>query len=767
MVSGGSQRNPERVATMMMRRFDFCRVIVISMAMLIDPYALYGCGPSMPSVIFTYSLHPDFPLNRYARGELGVLQPTYARSYLLVAYRHMSGAGVDSREEKALVSLWRERLLIDDEPSIDKAMNQWLDERNKITGAGHPTKIDYHYAAMRNNYYATIETCRADGFRTATRTLRARVKQFGAAGATVIAWVQAQDQVFANCAGVKEIPSPLPADAPPLTRADRAYQIAAANFYASFFDESSRLFDEIAKDGASPWRGIAPLLVARSLIRDATLGEKDQKEKLTQAEARLKQILDDPSLSATHASARRLIGFVRYRLAPEKRVRELAREVLRKNAGASIKQDVIDYTRLLDRYEDENHKVTMPASAKRDDITDWLFTFQTEDGEALRHSLQRWDETSSLWWMIASLVKIDAKHPKAAALLDAATKVQPGSPAFATAAYHSVRLMSESGRRDDARQRLDELLETPMQTSVRNQFLTLRTGLARSAAEFFKFARRAPAAVEYSDDLQEVPATERSLSEAYIYPGINSSFVKPFLAGRESFDEDSVEVMNKALPIDVLKDAALGAELPAHLRRQLAIAAWTRAVLLDDDGTATALAPALLVLAPEMKAQLDAYLATQNSMERKDAAVYMILKFPGMRPHVDVGMARLTKHARIDDYRGNWWCGVSGESGDKPELPGFLNDAQRSALAAERRKLEALQIGGNDLCIRAVEWAKRSPTDPRVPEALHLAIKATRFGCRDKQTQRYSRLAFDTLHKQYPNSAWAKKTKYYYGYGEY
>ena len=752
---------------MRMRRFNFCRVIVISMAMLIEPYALYGCGPTMPSVIFTYTLHPDFPLNRYARGELGVLRPTYARSYLLVAYRHMSGAGVDSREEKALVSLWRERLLIDDEPGIDKAMNQWLGERNKITGAGHPAKIDYHYTAMRNNYYGVIETCRADGFRTATRTLRARVKQFGAASAAVMAWAQAQDQVFANCAGAKEIPSPLPADAPPLTRADRAYQIAAANFYASFFDESARLFDEIAKDGASPWRGIAPLLVARSLIRCATLDEKDQKEKLTQAEARLKQILDDPSLSATHASAQRLIGFVRYRLAPEKRVRELAREVLRKNAGATIKQDVIDYTRLLDRYEDEDHKVTAPASAKRDDITDWLFTFQAKGGEALRHSLQRWAETSSLWWMIASLVKIDAKHPKAAALLDAATKVQPGSPSFATAAYHGVRLMIESGRRDDARQRLDELLETPMQTSVRNQFLTLRTGLARSAAEFFKFARRAPAAVEYSDDAQEVPATERSLSDAELYLDINSSFVKPFLAGRESFDEDSVEVMNKALPLDALKDAALGAELPAHLRRQLAIAAWTRAVLLDDDGAATALAPALLVLAPEMKAQLDTYLATQNSTERKDAAVYMILKFPGMRPHVDVGMGRLTKHARIDDYRDNWWCGVSGESDVKPELPGFLNDAQRSALAAEKRKLEALQIGVNDLCIRAVEWAKRSPTDPRVPEALHLAVKATRFGCRDKQTKQRSRLAFDTLHKQYPNSAWAKKTRYYYGYGEY
>ena len=63
-----------------------------------------------------------------------------------------------------------------------------------------------------------------------------------------------------------------------------------------------------------------------------------------------------------------------------------------------------------------------------------------------------------------------------------------------------------------------------------------------------------------------------------------------------------------ALPLAVLKDAALGKVLPAHLRRQVAVAAWTRAVLLDDDDTAKATAPALLELLPEMKAQLTAYL---------------------------------------------------------------------------------------------------------------------------------------------------------------
>src|SRR5262249_30189558 len=154
------------------------------------------------------------------------------------------------------------------------------------------------------------------------RTLRDRARQFGAESATVISWAQAQDQVFANCSGGENVPAPAPADAPPLARADRAYQVAAADFYAMKFDEAARQFDAIAKDGASPWRQTAPLLVARSLIRKATLQENNDAAILAQAEAQLKRALEDPNLTATHDSARRLVDFIRFRLDPEKRARE-------------------------------------------------------------------------------------------------------------------------------------------------------------------------------------------------------------------------------------------------------------------------------------------------------------------------------------------------------------------------------------------------------------------------------------------------------------
>jgi hypothetical protein len=781
VVGGGGQQRDKKMETMMKKRRNLFRGMVIFAAMLIDPRMLFGCGPFMPEIIFTHTIHPDFPLDRYAGGELGVLQPTYARSYLLVAYRRLNGVGVNANEAKALVSLWRERLLIDDEAGRGEALGEWTAERKKITGAGAPPTIDIYYSESGPNYYFNILNCHPDAFKTAAITLRDRAQRFGQESATVIDWTKAQDQVFSNCSGGKNFPTPAPADAQPLARADRVYQMAAANFYARNFDEAVRLFGEIAKDNASPWRQTASLLIARSLIRKATLREKNDMATLAEAENQLKRVLDDQILTGVHASARRLLEFVQFRLNPEKRAHELAQAVTKKNEGPSIKQDVIDYTRLLDRYEAEDHKVTLTASAKQDDITDWLFTFQADGEAALEHSLQRWAETSSPAWMIAALTKIHAKHPKAPALLPSllkeAAKAQPDSPAFATAAYHIVRLTLEAGRKDDARQKLDEILaiKTPMPVSSRNQFLVLRTKLARNAEEFFKFAQRAPAAVSYNDDGQEVPVNESWLSKDDIDQNGDSK-MKPYLAGRVSFAEDSVSVMNDGLPLATLKDAALGTALPAHLRLQLTIAAWTRAYLLDDDDAAKTLAPALLALAPEMKAQLTAYLTAKDAAGRKDAALYLILKFPGVRPLVDVGMGRTTPLAQIDNYRDNWWCGaeshvVSETNEDRqsvpqkarPEAPAFLTAAQQSTVAVERKKLDALEIGPNELCLRAVDWAKRNPADPRAPEVLALAVKATRFGCRDKQTRLRSKLAFDMLHKQYPNSAWAKQTKYYFG----
>jgi hypothetical protein len=92
----------------------------------------------------------------------------------------------------------------------------------------------------------------------------------------------------------------------------------------------------------------------------------------------------------------------------------------------------------------------------------------------------------------------------------------------------------------------------------------------------------------------------------------------------------------------------------------------------------------------------------------------------------------------------------------------FLTAAQKAAAQAEVQKLRALDTAPNYLVAQVLAWAKRTPDDPRVPEALHLAVRSTRYGCTDTKTTQFSKQAFQVLHKQYPQSSWAQQTKYWY-----
>jgi hypothetical protein len=250
---------------------------------------------------------------------------------------------------------------------------------------------------------------------------------------------------------------------------------------------------------------------------------------------------------------------------------------------------------------------------------------------------------------------------------------------------------------------------------------------------------------------------------------------KPIKTARNklSWDDDAALVLNEAMPLAVLKEAAMNTTLATHLRRELALAAWTRAALLDDDATATQLTPTVAGLAPELKELLNAYIAAADKPAKKFAAIYLILKYPGTRPSVDAGTGRTVALDKIDDYRDNWWCEYGRKvDPDNPPIkrvsqgamasPAFLTAAQKSAAGSEWKRLTALGTAPNYLCAQTVKWANLNSDDPRAPEALHLAVRSTRYGCTNEQTGALSKQAYDTLHRKYPKSEWAQKTKYWF-----
>ncbi|HVQ37279.1 MAG TPA: hypothetical protein VMS31_07090 [Pyrinomonadaceae bacterium] len=731
----------------------------------------FACGPFSLGAIFAFRVHPEFPLEKFAAGEIGVVRPSYARSYLYVAYKYFNGGRFSPAEQAAVVELWRDRLEHRGGPDDLGWIKTWLDARQKVI-AGTPPGIDVYRSREKPNDYETFINCQQDAFENAATTLGARIKKFGPESAATKQWVEAQDQVFANCSEGQHIPAALPSEADALLRADRDYQIASANFYAGNFELSKSQFESIAADGKSPWRGAAPYLVARALIRKASLGPAETKQaSLAEAEQRLSKILSFPPSNPTHAAVKRLLNIARIRLHPEEKLGELGLMLASKPEAETLKQDLWDYTILLDQFagDGEAHHqggATSPAVLHGDDLTDWLVTFQSDKAETLDYALTRWQATSSVPWLLAALSKVQAGHAKAAALQDAAAKIPPSSPAFATAAFLSVRLDIAAGRAVVARTKLDDLLKqhrSHFNLSSLNLLQEQRMTVATSLDDLLTYAQRMPAGFSWGEDDRELPVDAAELGEEG----------KPFQA-KPLFDTDVAEVFNRRMPVSLLSQASANNRLAEHLRRDVTQAAWLRAVLLGDVKTATALVPTLKTMVPEMSPLLDEYAGAVEPGAKKFAAIYAWLKFPGLEPVVDTGVGRGTLNER-DSYRDNWWCSAAlsasepGTTEGEPEaqapqrpIPFFLTPAQRATADREFAALAALGAAPNYLCRQVLEWATKHPTDPRVPEALHLAVSTTRYGCTDKQTGRWSKAAHDFLHRRYPNNPWTKQTPYWF-----
>jgi hypothetical protein len=645
--------------------------ILIALLILAVPLELPGCGPFLPEAVFHLKVDPEAPKD-FAAGKLGILQPTYERLYQVIAYRHLSGAGLNLAEQEAISPGPREAVLATEPP---EPRNPWLAARNQVPGIKPLDNIDAYREIKKEGFYGSYLNCNDDAFRTATATLQ---RWRGKPGE--MDWIASQDLVFADCSHGAAIPPP---SSLPQLRADRAYQIASAKFYSEQYDAARQDFQTIAGDASSPWRNIAPYLATRCLIRAG---------KLDQAAAELQHIAGDPALSRWQASAKGLLNFVRIRQHPAERMHELALALVKPDSQDTIDQDLIDYRALFD----QNVK-----PSQDDDLTSWIVSFQAGGNSAL----EKWRALHTVPWLVAALQNAGPKDSALPELLAAAAAVKPDSPAYVTVNYHRVRLLPA----DAARTLDDELLKADLPASARNQFRAEHLRLARDFDEFLRYAARTP--VDFD--------------------------AKP---GIEVLDDDSALVLDRAVPLALLKQASTSTLLPEATRQHLQRVVAIRSLLLAQS--------------PDFD------------------QVFQLLNTPGDSPFVRSGYGRFTENPRqIDDYRDNWWCAVTGTSVWKlpaqqevqpSVVAGFLPDPDRKQAAAEWQKLAATPAAPDWLGAQTLAFAGQHPQDPRVPQALYLVVRSSRYGCNDDKTGDFSKRAFDLLHRRYPDSEWAKKTPFWY-----
>lgn len=812
-----------------MRRFAVLLVVLV-VGWACDRKPADACGPFMETAVFSGEMNPDAPLERYIGGRLGIFQPGYAYSYLFVAYRNMMGPGFADEDGRAILRLINNRISAGYDfgefvstSETRPAVKDWMDARALVAGKGKIPDV------MKRIDYSSFQNCLDDSFRTAARVLREKIERLGGSAPEVTRWVAAQDQVFSNCSGGESIPQGLPADAPASAVYDRAYQVAAAHFYAGHYEKAAELFHGIAGDAESPWRAIAPYLEGRSLLRLALPGEVKEvyespsneeakgeaKKRFAAAEKQFRQVLGREDLAELHPAAGKLINLIQFRLSPDERRKELAALLLNGGSGEEIEQYLTDYIWLLDKFaidhegigrhtgdrgegegshvEAEKGRATDDFDAalgKEDDLTDWIFTFQSDDKKSLDHALKAYQAKRSIPWLVAVVSKItpdDAGYP---GILDDAGKIPKDSPAYLVAGFHMARCLALAGKSDEARSKVDELLSFPREqvsSSSVNLLLASRMSLSRSMDEFLHASQRIPVRIFVVNDypFARLPASPAGGSDR------RSARLSELSGGKTLFDADAAVVFNEMLPLRLWMQAIESPVLPDPLRLTLARAAWTRSILLDREDTALAVAAFLKERDTVLGPVLSAYTDAQTREARKFAAVFILLKHPGLHPYVSGGLGRLEPVDNLDNYRDNWWCALkcsrlSGENcksetsdyyvdgtamndpmkvlypGNKMVSPAFISAADRKEAENERVALASLGPASNYLTGYVVTCARGKSSFTDLAEALHLSVKSTRYGCPDDATTKYSKEAFGILHKKYPKSPWAKKTPYWF-----
>jgi hypothetical protein len=363
--------------------------------------------------------------------------------------------------------------------------------------------------------------------------------------------------------------------------------------------------------------------------------------------------------------------------------------------------------------------------------------------------------------------------------------VPSDSVAYPTIAYQRVRLSLEQGRKLEARKPLDQIITTKFDTlpiSTQNELLQQRMAIADSFSEFLRFAVRKPVVFyQYGvyGSIEQILGVEKEFWSQEYNQETREEFNEELAADarvllpwqeRVVFDYETAEKMNWHFSTAQLLQASQDPAVPDYLRRQMRLTVWTRSFLLGDETTARKVAPEVANAFPEMADALRTYVDASTTKQRERAGLFAILEFPKLTPFVVAGIPEFTTSEKMEYYfEQAWWCPLpetdyDEDGNEKPKNvtnPGSWNLPNLGAANAERKKLKEIGSAKSFLGKRVLAWAKEVPDDPRIPEALFIALKANesyKYGCDSwERDEEIMKEAETLLRERYVGSAWTAK----------
>ncbi|WP_109485485.1 hypothetical protein [Occallatibacter savannae] len=741
-----------------------------------------ACSPGFSDDVFVRKLGADHP-SLFVAGRLGVLLPTYSRTDLSVAYRYLNGGSLSPEEQKAyqptvsVIDQGRETETVGTkQPAEAIQFNEpegpadlWLEARGHYAAPPpdvHPVKqfsITYRAGFFLAGEY---ENCQTDAFRTAVSTLENRAKAWGPHSLELADWIEGQDAVFSNCGGTgqaffypesaKPVIHPLqpkdePAGVPLLLRQDRAYQKAAAQFYAAQFQSSRAGFQAISQDSASPWHNIARYLVARTLIREAFLSSKNDAQQgmanfnsdlMKQAQHQLESLQGEHLKGISPHGVQSILNFVRLRTEPAERLREISSALAGPKPDPEYKQDLadldwylnskLDSTALREDF-DSMESPNRPASdfekafTNADELSatspliDWLITFQSPADAAKKHAILEWQQhNTSVPWLVAAMAKVSSTDPEASALITASAQVPQSSPAWPTIAFHRLRLLIDTGHAPDARRELERDFPN-IEATGNESALNLFTGLRMHSAPTLEAALSDAPRKILDRSSEQQSALDQCLS---VMQDPKRKYDCKDRKSAVEFSEDATDVFNKSVPLDTLAQAAESKALPPPLSQSVAVMTWVRAVMLKNEEVADKMLP---LLPQKLQQQAGPHPGFRAQMA--------LLRNPGLRPFLDPGVQRSASYDFVESFADNWWCGGWNMAGSTSAAPNsaqsvaFLTPSTKAVAEKENAALLALGSADEYLGSQVIDYAHSHPDDPDVPEALYLTLRMIRYGC--------------------------------------
>jgi len=664
----------------------------------------------------------------------------------------------------------------------------WTAARSLVAGA--PPVATFLRLDRAGPDYTTIPTCFADAFDVAAATLKDRVGRYGAQSLAVRNWLMVQDAVFAGCAtaGVA-LPASI-ADPPAWLRADRAYQEAALALYDRDFDGAARRFAAIGHDARSPWQPWRPYLQARALFRRALTTPSP--DNLAAARVALTALAAMPAGmpgQAANEPMRRAIAFRERPAALQAQLEaELAAPTLRADAARSFR-DLAD----LASPSRPSETIAWMAAIKLAHVD---YSGEDPAGVARRNALTqavaRWRTTQDAAWLVAALTLVDAGDADASELIAAAQAIPLGAPAGLSARYHHVRLTLAAAPAALSRARLDPVLaRSDLSNTDRNLFRAERAAVAEDLPAFARFALRTASCAT------EAPGC----SDRWSVRGMLDSSS----GGVSGLGSDAEAIIDR-LPLRERVELAADRSLAAPLQLDIALTSWARAVQLQDDAVIDTLSRRLTRLLPVMARDFARVVASPPGVSKRFAEFFILAKIPGIRTdfpdylrpegavsqfqyywtdwlilprgrRLPAGPPALSRYlaasgGRSDDLSrdSDLYClGLCGAGAAPLRLPDFAAAGatraagERGAFVAVGRDADGKALPAPRAAVAAwdemLDYIARHPADARAPEALHWLVHVGRYGGSHEHS---GRRAFMLLKRRYPQTAWAKKNRFFY-----